>query len=148
MTKRQEWLQLFEEKAGDVHKIALARFAKKMDKRVKSWKGSLVSRSKKYDVECNITLEEVREIMYENYGTPCRYCDVELDINNLVLDHIVSISKGGSSNKENLQVICSKCNHMKGSLSEKHFKMLLEWLDSVPEELSNDVSIRLSRGII
>lgn len=145
---KKEWLEKFESKAGSVHKIALARFAKKMDKRVRSWRSSLSTRSKKYNVEYDLSIDETREIMYESYGESCRYCTVVMDINNLVLDHRVPISKNGPSTKENLQVICKKCNAMKGSLDEDHFHLLLEWLESVPEELANDVSIRLSHGII
>jgi 5-methylcytosine-specific restriction endonuclease McrA len=70
-----------------------------------------------------------------------------MDINNIVLDHIIPISKGGTSNPDNLQIICKASNAMKGSLDETNFSILLNWLDSVPEELKKDISIRLARGV-
>ena len=144
---KKEWKLLYESKAGEVHQRVLSRFATRMLKRVSGWKGSLVTRSKKYDVECNVTLDELRQLMYDNYGKNCKYCGRVLDINNIVIDHITPISKGGTSNIDNLQVICKTSNSMKGSLDEEHFQLLLDWLDTAPDELSKDVSIRLAGGI-
>ncbi len=147
VTAKKLWEQKFIEKAGTVHKRVLPRFAGRMLKRSSGWKNSLVTRSKKTNVECNVTLEELRQMMYDAYGTSCRYCGRRLDITNLVIDHIVPMAKGGNSNIENLQVICKTSNSMKGSLSEENFQILLEWLDTVSPELKKDVSIRLAGGI-
>lgn len=146
-TERQLWLEKFTQKAGEVHKRNLDRFAKKMLSKCDSWKNGLVSRSKKYNVECNVTVEELRQLLYNSYGTQCKYCNKKIDVNTLVIDHIIPISKGGTSNIDNLQIICSTSNSMKGSLDENNFKLLLEWLSTVPEELKKDVYIRLARGI-
>lgn len=146
-TERQLWMEKFLEKASTVHKRNLDKFAKKMLSKCDSWKNGLVSRSKKYNVECNVTVAELRQLLYDFYGTTCKYCSKRLDVNTLVIDHIIPISKGGTSNIDNLQIICSTSNSMKGSLDESNFKMLLDWLDTAPEELKKDVSIRLSRGI-
>jgi 5-methylcytosine-specific restriction endonuclease McrA len=146
-TDRQQWNEKFRERASTVHKRRLDNFSNRMLKRCDGWKTSLVSRSKKYGVECNITAEELRQLMHQFYGTQCRYCNKTLDINNIVIDHIIPISKGGTSNIDNLQVICKTSNSMKGSLDEGNFKILLSWLDTVPEELKQDISIRLARGI-
>jgi 5-methylcytosine-specific restriction endonuclease McrA len=147
-TERQLWLERFEEKAGTVHKRKLRKFAERIDKRCSGWKSSLATRSKKANVECNATITELRQLIYDYYGTSCKYCGRRLDINNIVIDHISPISKGGNSNIENLQVICKASNSMKGSLDEQHFQILLDWLNTeAPEELKRDVSIRLARGI-
>jgi len=147
-TERQLWLEKFEIKAATVHKRKLSKFAERIDKRCSGWKNSLVSRSKKANVECNVTIEELRQLMYDSYGSSCKYCGRQMDINNLVIDHIIPISKGGTSNIDNLQVICKSSNAMKGSLDNDNFKLLLEWLNTeAPEELKKDLSIRLARGI-
>lgn len=146
-TERTLWFEKFLQKAGEVHKRNLDKFALKMLNKCDSWKNSLVSRSKKMNVECNVTIEELRHLLYENYGKRCKYCHKKLDINNLVIDHIIPVAKGGASNLDNLQIICNTSNSMKGSLDEKNFQMLLDWLDVAPEELKKDVSIRLARGI-
>jgi 5-methylcytosine-specific restriction endonuclease McrA len=143
-----EWEDKFLEKIKCCHKRNLNKVVNKIMKRTASAKQGLVTRSKKYDVECNITVDELRHLVYESYGNPCKYCGRIITINNLVFDHIIPISRSGTSNKGNLQVICKTSNGMKGSLTEEHFGILLEWLKTVPEELQKDIRVRLSKGII
>jgi 5-methylcytosine-specific restriction endonuclease McrA len=142
------WEEKFLEKIKCCHKRNLNKVVSKIMKRTSTAKAGLVARSKKYDVECNITVDELRHLVYEAYGKPCKYCGRPITIKNLVFDHIVPISRSGVSNKENLQIICKTSNGMKGSLTEEHFDILLNWLKTVPEELAKDVRIRLSKGII
>lgn len=143
-----EWEERFLDKIKCCHKRNLSKVVAKIMKRTNTAKAGLVARSKKYDVDCNITVDELRHLVYEAYGTPCRYCGRPITIHNLVFDHIVPISRQGSSNKENIQVICKTSNGMKGSLTEENFNILLEWLKTIPEELAKDVRVRLSKGII
>ena len=142
-----EWSDKFLEKIKGTHKRNLAKVVARIMKRTATVKNSLVARSKKYDVECNVTVDELRQLMFDSYGTTCKYCDKILKIDNMVFDHIVPISKEGTSNIDNLQIICRTSNGMKGSLTEENFGILLEWLKTVPDELSRDIRIRLSKGI-
>lgn len=142
-----DWSDKFLEKIKGTHKRNLAKVVTRIMKRTATVKSSLVTRSKKYNVECNITVDELRQLMFDSYGTTCKYCDKILKIDNMVFDHIVPISKQGTSNIDNLQIICRTSNGMKGSLIEEHFDVLLEWLTTVPKELQDDVRIRLSKGI-
>lgn len=144
---KKEWESKFLEKISTVHKRNKEKKVAKIMSRIGTVKNSLVSRSKKMEVECNITIDELREMFYESYGQTCKYCSKILTIDNMVIDHIIPISKGGTSNRDNLQIICKTSNTMKGSLMESDFKFLLDWLDTVSEELRKDISIRLSRGI-
>lgn len=148
MTDKEYWIDLFTQRAGSIHKRNLRKFGQRMYDRCTQWKNSLVSRSKKHGVECKVTLDELRELMYAFYGIPCKYCGKRMDIHTLVLDHIVPISKGGTSNIDNLQIICKTSNGMKGSLDEKQFKMLLDWLKTVPDEVAKDIRTRLARGVV
>jgi 5-methylcytosine-specific restriction endonuclease McrA len=143
-----DWEDKFLEKIKCCHKRNLNKVVSKIMKRTASAKQGLVTRSKKYGVECNITVDELRHLVYESYGKSCKYCGRIMTINNLVFDHIIPISRSGTSNKENLQIICKTSNGMKGSLTEEHFDILLEWLKTVPEELQKDIRVRLSKGII
>jgi 5-methylcytosine-specific restriction endonuclease McrA len=147
MTDKDIWLQKFRSRAEAIHKRNLDRFAKRMYARCTQWKQSLTVRSKKYGVSCSITLEELRELLYSEYGKQCKYCHKRLDMNTLVLDHIVPISKGGTSNIDNLQIICKTSNGIKGSLSEYQFLELLNWLDTLPEDMKKDITVRLARGV-
>lgn len=46
-------------------------------------------------------------------GEVCANCG---DTENLVIDHIVSIARGGLSEVDNLQLLCVTCNTIKGKL--------------------------------
>lgn len=146
VTVKGEWEQKFIDKLRTVHKRNIEKKAKRVLKRVDSVKNGMVARSKKYEVECTITVEDLRQLAYDAYGTPCKYSGRILNIDNMVFDHIVPISKGGASTKENIQVISKFSNSMKGSLLEENFFILLKWLDTVDEELRKDISIRLAGG--
>jgi len=49
----------------------------------------------------------------DTYGEVCLNCGAT---DNLVVDHIMSIAKGGLSVPDNLQLLCSTCNGIKGKL--------------------------------
>ena len=50
--------------------------------------------------------------VFEKYGEFCQICGSE---DNLTIDHIVPISKGGTSDLDNLQPLCKSCNSSKGA---------------------------------
>jgi 5-methylcytosine-specific restriction endonuclease McrA len=51
--------------------------------------------------------------LVENFGGICANCGLS---EKLVIDHILSIAKGGLSEIENLQLLCADCNRLKGKL--------------------------------
>ncbi|MBF0784043.1 hypothetical protein E4T80_00925 [Muribacter muris] len=53
----------------------------------------------------------------------CRFCGVDLD-NSLHIEHLTPVSRGGSSNKNNLTLSCYKCNMEK---TNKTLDEYLEW---------------------
>lgn len=52
----------------------------------------------------------LREQVFARDGHACKCCGVK---ENLEVDHIVPVSKGGESNLENLQTLCRSCNRRK-----------------------------------
>ena len=50
--------------------------------------------------------------VFERYGEFCQICGSE---DNLTIDHIIPIAKGGSSELNNLQPLCRSCNSKKGA---------------------------------
>ena len=148
MTDKEHWIAQFTLVAGTVHKRNIPKFAKRMYDRCTQWRYGLLTRSRKHGVPCEVTVADLRELLRQAYGTPCKYCGRRLDMNTLVLDHIIPISKGGSSNIDNLQIICKTSNGIKGALSEKELLLLLQWLDTLSPEMKKDISVRLARGVI
>lgn len=73
------------------------------------------------------TKREERAILRKNYaawfteiaerdGDHCANCGLSAQEAKLVLDHIISIAKGGKSEPRNLQILCAECNRIKGKL--------------------------------
>lgn len=51
--------------------------------------------------------EELRNEIFERDSYKCRFCGNEKD---LCIDHILPFSKGGKTEKNNLQILCKECN--------------------------------------
>lgn len=56
--------------------------------------------------------KEVVGFVYMRDGGRCRECGCTKDLH---IDHIIPLSKGGSSEPENLQILCKKCNLKHGN---------------------------------
>lgn len=144
--EKNEWEEKFISMLKNHHKRNIVMVAKKLLKRIDGVKASMIQRSKKYEVECTVTIEQLRQLTYEKYGTTCKYLGRPLKLNSMAFDHIIPISKGGTSNIDNIQLICKAANNIKGSLVEEDLIRLLNWLDTVSEELRTDIRIRLAGG--
>ncbi|MFN2353933.1 MAG: HNH endonuclease [Desulfopila sp.] len=53
----------------------------------------------------------------------CFYCGTTVAFKNITMDHVVPLTRGGKSTKENLVPCCKKCNTAKKTM------MPLEWQD-------------------
>lgn len=53
---------------------------------------------------------KIMALIFEIFGHKCKECHAT---ENLEVDHIYPFSKGGSNNKENLQILCKPCNRKK-----------------------------------
>ncbi len=51
----------------------------------------------------------------------CYYCGMKIAHHNLTMDHLVPLSRGGRSTKNNLVPACKECNNKKKSM------LPLEW---------------------
>jgi hypothetical protein len=60
---------------------------------------------------CRGILDKDRNRLLER-DKVCLKCGSE---SKLTIDHVVPISKGGSNDFNNLQILCEKCNSLKGS---------------------------------
>ncbi len=145
-TKIKTWEEKFQKKLHTRHKQNTKKVFHKLMKKSSTLRSSLKRRSKEYEVEFQISLDEIRGLFLRTYGRKCRYCDNHLDIYNIVCDHVYPISMGGNSDVANLQIICNRCNTRKGNLTNKEFKHLLKWLTKQTENLQTYVLRKLARG--
>lgn len=59
------------------------------------------------------------ERMIAHYGEECAQCGVN---ENLTLDHVIPLSKGGSHTISNLQILCAKHNSAKGNRNSNDYR--------------------------
>lgn len=100
-----------------------------------------------------------KALIRDALGQSCKYCGAKLTLENISLDHKIAIGKSNYRRKkrpyakqrqradtyENLQIICKKCNHIKGNLNDDEYEALLNFLDS-HESLKDKVLKRLGAG--
>lgn len=55
---------------------------------------------------------EVRNEVFNLYGEQCLCCG---DDDNITIDHVIPVSKGGENSIDNLQPLCRSCNSRKGT---------------------------------
>ncbi len=65
--------------------------------------------------------KRLRQTIFERDGYECNYCGATED---LAVDHVVPLSKGGTNDPENLTPACKPCNSSKGD------RLIEEWLGS------------------
>ncbi len=138
------WEQKFSRKLKRHHKQFAKKVFHRLMKKSSTLRTTLKRRSKEYEVEFNISLTEIREMLYKCYGKKCRYCNTKLLVNNMACDHIHPLSLGGNSTVSNLQMICMRCNTRKGPLTDKGFSKLLRWLSHQDNDLAKYVLRKLS----
>lgn len=63
---------------------------------------------------------ETREAVFERDGNRCLKCGSS---NDLSIDHVVPLSKGGDNDTDNLQTLCKTCNSSKGASSKDYRKI-------------------------
>lgn len=66
--------------------------------------------------------DELRDEIAYYQGYKCMYCGIELNWNNLEIDHKFPIDRGGSNDRWNLQALCLSCNRRKGIHSDEEFR--------------------------
>ena len=56
--------------------------------------------------------DDVKQFVWTRDGGECRNCGSKTE---LQFDHVIPVAMGGSSEAENLQLLCGPCNRMKGA---------------------------------
>ena len=58
-------------------------------------------------------------------GFRCQYCNTVFKADELTLDHVIPVSRGGMDSWNNVVTACKKCNHKKGNHLLDHIGMKL-----------------------
>ena len=142
----KEWETKFMKKLRPTHGTHAKRMFHRLMKKSSTLKSSLKKRSKEYEVIFNISLTEIREMLYKAYNRPCKYCKKKLDVTNMVCDHKHPISSGGGSFKSNLQMICASCNTRKGPLTDKQYCRFIAFIVKQDEQVCGYILRKLAKS--
>lgn len=69
-------------------------------------------------------VQRLKNFKLKEQGKQCVYCLAEISMETADLDHKTPLSRGGSHDLTNLQVLCSACNKEKHSKTDKEYR---EW---------------------
>lgn len=141
-----DWEKKFFPKLHKIHKNHWKNVFHRLMKKTSTLKSTLKRRSREYEVECDITLRQIRDDLLAAYGKQCKYCTNKLRVNNIVCDHIVPLSLGGGSIPTNLQMICNRCNTRKGPLTDNEYVLLIKWLAKQNKIVGEYVLRKLARA--
>lgn len=65
--------------------------------------------------------QEIRTKVYNRSEGRCVYCGNFIPFDEMTIDHIIPLSRGGTNHETNLQCCCLECNRMKQDLLERDF---------------------------
>ena len=83
-----------------------------------------------------------------SYFPYCIYCNAVITPKNAGLDHKKPLSKGGTDDLSNLQILCKACNRAKGTMSAEQYAALIKFLQMPPFDpvMAKIVVARLKLG--
>ena len=73
--------------------------------------------------------KELKQELYGKQEGNCLGCNTHFLIQVMEIDHIMAKSRGGQDNIENLQLLCTFCNKVKGSKTMAELKSKLKSLE-------------------
>ncbi len=65
---------------------------------------------------------ELREQMHEDQLGRCMYCGRAMEVEYLHIDHRNPVDRGGSNDRDNLQLLCPPCNILKSNQTDREFR--------------------------
>lgn len=114
----RQWIGIDREKEAE--KQVLIQLAKLNENTADFWRDRVIVRR---DLPARTDLGDIPHYrthfsaLYTEQNGVCKLCLEQYDSHVMEMDHIVARSKGGKDNRENLQLLCTRCNKLKGNLS-------------------------------
>lgn len=67
-----------------------------------------------------------RRRLYGEQEGRCNWCRTHFEIGNLEVDHVIARAAGGTDHRENLQLLCGRCNRVKGGRGMEYLRSKLQ----------------------
>ena len=94
-----------------------------------------------------LTAAERREI-YDKCDGHCAYCGEYIRYEDMQVDHVMPLRKGGADSIDNMLPACRSCNHYKSTLTIEQFRASIERMPEVLTRDSTTYKIAARFGII
>ncbi len=65
---------------------------------------------------------DIRKDLYRRQRGRCMYCGSRQRMDLMDIDHKVPLARGGSNQRNNLQLLCRTCNLRKGARTDREFR--------------------------
>lgn len=65
---------------------------------------------------------DIRKDLYRRQRGRCLYCGSRQRMDLMDIDHKVPLARGGSNQRNNLQLLCRTCNLRKGARTDREFR--------------------------
>ena len=65
---------------------------------------------------------DIRKDLYRRQQGRCLYCGSRQRMDLMDIDHKVPLARGGSNQRNNLQLLCRTCNVRKGARTDREFR--------------------------
>ena len=66
------------------------------------------------DIDAPISYRKQKHVLFGRQEGRCNGCNTEFPFRMFEVDHVVAKSRGGTDHPDNLQLLCSNCNRIKG----------------------------------
>ena len=63
--------------------------------------------------------DDLKSRLYSNQMGRCIACEQKFSISALQVDHVVPVARGGHDGSDNLQLLCGRCNRLKGARTHR-----------------------------
>ena len=83
------------------------------------------------DIDAPRNYRQNKHILFGQQEGRCNGCRVEFPFRIFDVDHIVPQSRGGTDHIENLQLLCSHCNRLKGNRPQEYLMVRLREMEIV-----------------
>ena len=83
------------------------------------------------DIDAPKNYRQNKHVLYGQQEGHCNGCRLHFQFKTLTVDHVVPVSKGGTDHFENLQLLCSHCNSVKGNRSQEYLIARLTELQAI-----------------
>ena len=80
---------------------------------------------KRTDLEKPVNYRQHRHILFGEQEGRCNGCRMEFPFKMFDVDHVIPRSRGGTDHLDNLQLLCSHCNRLKGNRTQEYLLVRL-----------------------